>query len=69
MTGKLRDLTVNRDGTQNVTVTVACDFSKTFDALKDKEVSVEIKKAAKHRSNDANDRVIMVVTLYGKRFW
>lgn len=54
MTGKLRDLTVNRDGTQNVTVTVACDFSKTFDALKDKEVSVEIKKAANGRSISQN---------------
>ena len=54
MTGRLRDLTVNRDGTQNVTVTVASDFTKTFDALKDKEVSVEIKKASKGRSKDAN---------------
>lgn len=54
MTGKLRDLTVNRDGTQNVTVTVSCDFSKTFDALKDKEISIEIKKAGKGRSRDAN---------------
>lgn len=54
MTGKLRELTINRDGSQNVTVTVNSDFSKTFDALKDKEVSVEIKKAAKGRSKDAN---------------
>ena len=54
MTGKLRELTINRDGSQNVTVTVNSDFSKTFDALKDKDVSVEIKKAAKGRSKDAN---------------
>ena len=54
MTGKLRDLTVNRDGTQNVTVTVSSDFTRTFDALKDVEVSVEIKKAGKPRSKDAN---------------
>ena len=54
MMGKLRDLTVNRDGTQNVTVTVSCDFTQTYDALKDKEVSVEIKKASKGRSKDAN---------------
>lgn len=54
MTGRLRDLTVNRDGTQNVTVTVASDFTKTFDALKDKEVSVEIKKASKGRSLTQN---------------
>lgn len=54
MTGKLRDLTVNRDGSQNVTVTVDSDFSATFDKLKGKPVSVEIKKASKGRSNDAN---------------
>lgn len=54
MTGRLRDLTVNRDGTQNVTVTVTSDFTKTYDALKDKEVTVEIKKASKGRSRDAN---------------
>ena len=41
MKGKLRDLTVNRDGTQNVTVTVTDDFSKAFDALKDQEITVE----------------------------
>ena len=54
MTGKLRDLTVNRDGTQNIVVTVPDDFTKTFDALKNFPVSVEIKKAAKGRSRDAN---------------
>ena len=54
MTGRLKDLTVNRDGTQNVTVTVACDFTKAFDQLKDKDISVEIKKAGKERSLNAN---------------
>ena len=54
MTGKLRDLTVNRDGSQNVTVTVTSDFTKTYDALKDKEITIEIKKASKGRSNEAN---------------
>ena len=54
MIGRLKDFTVNRDGTQNVTVTVTADFSKAFDALKDKDVSVEIKKAGKGRSRDAN---------------
>lgn len=54
MNGRLKDLTVNRDGTQNVTVTVDCDFSKAFDALKDKDLSIEIKKAQKGRSKDAN---------------
>ena len=54
MTGRLKELTVNRDGTQNITVTVDADFSNTFDALKDKEVSIEIKAAGKGRSRDAN---------------
>lgn len=54
MTGRLRDLTVNRDGTINVTVTVSPDFAKTYDALKDCPVNVEIKKASKGRSKDAN---------------
>ena len=54
MRGKLRDLTVNRDGTQNITVTVDADFTKTFDTLKDKPVTVEIKKESKERTRDAN---------------
>ena len=54
MTGKLQGLTLNRDGTQNITVTVEDDFAATFDALKDKTVTVEIKKASKGRSLDAN---------------
>lgn len=54
MLGKLRDLTVNRDGTQNITVTVDADFTETFDALKDNPVAVEIKKPGRARSKDAN---------------
>ena len=54
MIGKLQGLTLNRDGTQNITVTVEDDFAATFDALKDKPVTVEIKKASKGRSLDAN---------------
>lgn len=54
MTGKLLDLTVNRDGTQNVTITLSEDFAEAFDNLKDKPVRVEIKKLTKARSRDAN---------------
>ena len=54
MIGKLRDLTVNRDGTINVTVTVNSEFMNTYDQLKDAPVNVEIKKASKGRSKDAN---------------
>lgn len=53
MTGKLRDLTVNRDGTQNVTITVSDDITTLYDSLKDQTIAVEIKKAGK-RSKDAN---------------
>lgn len=54
MIGKLRELTVNRDGTQNVTITVDADFSRTFDSLAGKPVDVTIKKASTGRSRDAN---------------
>lgn len=54
MIGKLKDLTMNRDGTQNITVTVQADFREEFDELMDKEVTVEIKKYTKHRSLDLN---------------
>ena len=54
MKGKLRDLTVNRDGTQNITVTVAADFTAAFDELQGAVVDIEITKAGKRRSLDAN---------------
>lgn len=54
MIGMLKDLSFNRDGTQNVTVTVSSDFSEAYDELKDNPVNVEIKKASKHRSLSAN---------------
>ena len=54
MEGRLTGFSLNRDGSQNVTVTVAGDFAGTYDKLKDELVSVEIRKAAKKRSKDAN---------------
>lgn len=54
MTGKLTGFTLNRDGTQNITVTVNEDFSNEYEELKDKEVAVEIKKYSKRRSLDAS---------------
>lgn len=54
MVGKLSGFTLNRDGTQNITVTVNADFATEYDELKDKEVNVEIKKYSKRRSLDAN---------------
>jgi len=54
MIGKLSGFTLNRDGTQNITVTVNSDFSTEYDELKDKDINVEIKKYSKRRSLDAN---------------
>ena len=54
MIGKLREMTFNGDGTQNITVTVGADFRETFDMLKDKPVKIEIKKASERRSNRQN---------------
>ena len=55
MIGRLKDLTINRDESQNITVTVDSDFREMFDRLKSEEVYVEIKRAAKKRSRNAND--------------
>ena len=54
MDGKLSGLTINRDGSQNITITVNSDFSEMYDELKSAPVTVEIKKARKHRSLTAN---------------
>ena len=54
MIGKLSGLTLNRDGTQNITVTVNADFSIEYDELKDSEINVEIKKYSRRRSLDAS---------------
>ena len=54
MIGRLTGFSLNRDGTQNVTITVAAPFADRFDELKDFDVSVEIKKARNIRSLPAN---------------
>lgn len=54
MRGKLKDLTMNRDRTQNITVTVNADFREKFDQLMDKDLDIEIKVHREKRSQDAN---------------
>lgn len=54
MIGKLKDLTFNSDGTQNITITVGANFRETFDMLKDKKVNIEIKKASDRRTRNQN---------------
>lgn len=67
MNGRLKDLTVNRDGTQNITVTVTEDFCATFDKLKDVPVLVEIKKASKDRTLSQNAFMWALCADIGKR--
>ena len=55
MIGRLKDLTINYDQSQNLTVTINNDFKESFDKLKDHDVEIEIKKASKQRSMDANN--------------
>ena len=52
--GTLKELTMNMDGSQNVTFTTGSDFREEFDRLKDKPVKVEIKRYSKQRSLTAN---------------
>ena len=46
---------MNRDGTQNITITVQADFRESFDELADKDITVEIKRYSRKRSRTAND--------------
>lgn len=55
MNGKLKDITKDRDGRWVVSFTTTENVLELFDALADKEVSIEIKQARKHRSLDANN--------------
>ena len=67
MLGKLKDLTINRDGTQNITVTVQSDFREAFDELMDQEVDIEIVKAYKRRSLDANAKAWVMIDALAKK--
>lgn len=55
MTGRLKDLTINRDGTQNITITVQSDFREAFDELAEVDIDIDIKKHSKRRSMDSNN--------------
>ena len=54
MTGKLREIMPLAGGEWFVSFTTRTDPRTLFDKLKDKDVTVEIKKAAQGRSRDAN---------------
>ena len=61
MLGKLKDLTLNRDGSQNITITIQADCRELFDELNEKEVDVTIKKYSKRRSLDANAKAWIMI--------
>ena len=55
MRGILKDMTLNLDGSQNITVTVkGTDFRESFDRLKEKDLDIEIKIHREKRSKSAN---------------
>ena len=54
MIGQLKDITKSRDGRWIVSFITSEDFSKSFDELASKPVSIEIKGARFRRSLDAN---------------
>lgn len=54
MIGRLKDLTLNRQGGQDITITVQADFRAAFDELSGRDLDIEIKPRRKRRSNDAN---------------
>ena len=54
MKGRLKDLTFGAHGEQHITITVTSDFRESYDALKDTDINVEIKKWRRPRSRDAN---------------
>ena len=54
MRGRLIDISVGLNGRQRVTVELIQDFREKYEALKEDDVSVEIKKYHKPRSSEAN---------------
>ena len=55
MEGRLTGFSLTPDGDgQNITVTVTADFREMYGELKDALVDIQIKKAQKHRSMEAN---------------
>lgn len=62
MEGRLTGFSLTPDGdAQNITVTVTADFRQSYDELKDTAVEIQIKKARKHRSLEANAYAWMMI--------
>ena len=54
MKARLADMAIGMDGQQRITLAVCGDFREQYDALKDCDVNVEIRKYRRARSLDAN---------------
>ena len=61
MLGRLKDLTMNRDGSQNLTITIQSDCRELFDELSETDVDITIKRFAKKRSLDANAKAWVMI--------
>lgn len=54
MIGRLKDMTMNRNGEWVISFSTPVDFREEFDDLSGKELEIEIKQHRKRRSLDAN---------------
>lgn len=54
MKARLTDLSIGMDGKQRITLALCGDFREQYDALKEHDLSVEIKRFRRRRSLDAN---------------
>lgn len=61
MIGKLKGLSINNDGTQDIILTVNTDFREEYEELKEKDLKIDIKKYSRSRSLDANAYCWMII--------
>lgn len=54
MKGRLKDLTIGLDGTQNLTLSVMSDFREEYGKLRDLLLDIQIRQHRNRRSKDAN---------------
>ncbi len=62
MKGRLIDFSLGWNRKQRITIELDTDFREGFDALKEADIEVSIKKWRKKRSNDANAYFHVLVT-------
>ena len=61
MLGRLKELSVNPDKTQDIVITIQSDCRELFDELMNCDVDVTIKKNSKKRSLDANAKAWLMI--------